>query len=291
MSQVVSENPEANGLALIVTNSYDGCRRLETLSGTKSDGARMKESFQALNFATYHQHNLSRDATVHLIHGLANFNEFPPTYRRVAFVFSGHGGADHVLYSGDGEVMRVSDILSAFFPERAPLNGNITKLFFIDACRGKQVNGGVIVPRSGREIETLTIPKQGNFLVAYSTTPDHLSYEERAKGGIWISTLAEKLRHRNASVHDILAEVNRELVCKYQRPSYAGYVQQPEFISRLNEPVNLFREAKEATDVLSLDIDSGEMRWSRPDRSAACEIAGKLLLKVLTSLATVLSDS
>lgn len=256
--QVIQDNQTANGLAVILTNSYEGCSRLETLSGTKADGERMRGSFQLLNFSTHHEHNLPKAATMQLLYNVANCKEFPPTYRRVVFVFSGHGGADHKLYTSDGETVKVSDILSAFFPERAPLNGNMAKLFFIDACRGKQANSGVIVARSGREIETLTIPKQGNFLVAYSTIPDHLSYEERSKGGIWISALAEKLCKRNASVHDVLSEVNRELVNKYQKASYAGFVQQPEFISRLNEPVNLFREAQEATKIFLPEIDSGK---------------------------------
>ena len=258
VSRVIQDNLTANGLAVIITNSYETCSRLETLSGTKADGERMKDSFQVLNFSTLHEHNLPKGPTMQLLYNVANYKKFPPSYRRVVFVFSGHGDADHKLYTGEGETVKVSDILSAFFPERAPLNGNLAKLFFIDACRGKQVNPGVIVPRSGREIETLTIPKQGNFLVAYSTTPDHLSYEERAKGGIWVSALADKLCRRDASVHDVLSEVNRELINKYQKPTYAGFVQQPEFVSRLNEPINLFREAREATKVLLPEIDSGE---------------------------------
>lgn len=258
--QVIADNQTANGLAVIITNSYEGsqCRRLEPLLGTKSDGDRMKESFLKLNFSICRHHNLSKEATMQLLYSAATYEPFPPSYRRVAFVFSGHGAADHTLYTGEGDTMKVSDILMAFFPERAPRNGNIAKLFFIDACRGKQTNSGVIVPRSGREIKTLTVPKHGNFLVAYSTTPDHLSYEERAKGGIWITSLADKLGRKNASVHDILVEVNSELVSKYQKSSYANYVQQPEFISRLNESVNLYKEAKVAMRSVIQDSDSGD---------------------------------
>ena len=259
VSRVIEDNQTANGLAVIITNSYETCSRLENLSGTKADGERMKDSFQVLNFSTLHEHNLPKGPTMQLLYSVANYKKFPPSYRRVVFVFSGHGCADHMLYTGEGQTLKLSDILSAFFPERAPLNGNLAKLFFIDACRGKEPNSGVIVPRSGREIETLTIPKHGNFLVAYSTIPDHLSYEERAKGGIWISALADKLCRRDASVHDVLSEVNRELINKYQKPAYAGFVQQPEFISRLNEPVNLFREAREATRILLPEIDSGKI--------------------------------
>ena len=189
-----------------------------------------------------------------LLHYVADYRKFPSSYRRIAFVFSGHGGGDHRLYTGDGETVNVPDILSAFLPQ----NGSITKLFFIDACRGKQANTGVIAPRGGKEVEALRIPKQGNFLLAYSTTPNHLSYEERAKGGIWITTLAEKLCHRNASVLDILVEVNQDLIMKYQKSSYACFIQQPEFTSRLNEPINLFREAQEAVKILTPEKASGE---------------------------------
>ena len=92
-----------------------------------------------------------------LLHYVADYRKFPSSYRRIAFVFSGHGGGDHRLYTGDGETVNVPDILSAFLPQ----NGSITKLFFIDACRGKQANTGVIAPRGGKEVEALRIPKQG----------------------------------------------------------------------------------------------------------------------------------
>ena len=144
----------------------------------------MKQLLQLLNFSTYNQYNLSKEATMQLLHYVADYCKFPPSYKRIAFVFSGHRGVDHKLYTGDGKTVNVLDILCIFLPERAPQIGNTVKLFFIDACRGKQENIGIIVPRGGRDVEALRIPKQGNFLLAYSTTPDHLSYEERDKGGV-----------------------------------------------------------------------------------------------------------
>ena len=179
------------------------------------------------------------------------------------------------IYTGDGETVNVLDILCAFLPERTPQNGSIAKLFFIDACCGKQANTGLIVPRGGKEMETLRIPKQGNFFLAYSTTPNHLSYEERPKGGIWITTLAEKLCHRNASVPDVLIEVNQELILKYQKSSYAFFIQQPEFISRLNEPVNLFRDAQDAVKTLTLEKASGK-HFTTPTLIMSSANLGKL---------------
>ena len=126
--EAIQENATANGLAVIISNSYEGCRTLETLSETKADGERMKQS---LNFSTYHQHNLSKEATMQLLHYVADYCKFPPSYKRIAFVFSGHGGVDHKLYTGDGETVNVLDILCAFLPERAPQNGNTVKLFFL----------------------------------------------------------------------------------------------------------------------------------------------------------------
>jgi len=64
----------------------------------------------------------------------------------------------------------------------------------------------IVVPRhgssSGKVQETLQkggfdanlhIPPEGNFLIAYSMTPHYWSYELKGEGGIWMTSLAEKL--------------------------------------------------------------------------------------------------
>ena len=174
--EAIQENVTANGLAVIISNSYERCHTLETLSGIKADGERMKQSLQA---STYHQHNLSKEATMQLLHYVVYVD-----YRK----FHHHTRELH-LYSLDMEVWITSCTLAMGNSECCrhfvciSSRKSSTKwkhrkavfFLFIDAYHGKQANTAVIVPRGDKEMETLRIPKQGNFILAYSTTPNHLS--------------------------------------------------------------------------------------------------------------------
>ncbi len=249
LSSTVSSRPTANGLAVIISNDYATCRGLKELNGTFVDADLMKATFKNLKFATLHWHNVTRSELIMLLERIASFRRYPPSYRRIGIVFSGHGTSDHKLYAQDGKEVKLDDMFKKFSPETAHHLGSIPKLFFIDACRGDARGRGAMVPKGGEEKKAIIVPHEGNFLVAYSTIPGHLSYEEEGSGGVWMSLLARKLQSEDASVLDILTKVNAELVEKYQEPGWVGYVQQPELVSRLNEEVYLLREARREQDI------------------------------------------
>lgn len=236
------KDPRVNGFALIMTNDYSNCEELQTLTGTKTDGEHMKTAFQSLNFETHWERNLTEKRMRDLIHSCAA-RRYLHNYRRIAVVFSGHGTKNHSIYAQDGKPMDVEDLLRAFYPETSPNIGSLPKLFFIDACRGCEQTKTVLVSKGVRDV-TLHVPEKGNFLVAYSTMPDHQSYEQAGKGGLWMELLAEKLKSEDASVLDVLTKVNHDLCAKYCSKDLA-LVQQPELISRLNEEVHLLSEAME----------------------------------------------
>jgi len=109
-----------------------------------------------------------------------------------------------------------------------------------------------VVPRgSGKETEPKVVEKgvteeqdsrvtpEGNYLIAYSTMPEHKSYELQGKGGIWMTTLADKLCTSHDSIEDILTMVNEEMREKYQKAGQPP-MQQPEKKSRLNKRLFLF---------------------------------------------------
>lgn len=244
LSSTVSNNPRANGLAVIISNDYAQVQQLKTLDGTLIDAHRMKSTFERLNFAVLQQRNVTQVKLMALLKQVASYERYPPSYRRLAIVFSGHGSSNHQLYTQDGKAVDIEGMFQMFFPERAHHLGNIPKLFFIDACRGDTQAVSVMVPKGGEERKPLFVPEQGNFLVAYSTTPGRLSYEKKGSGGLWMSLLARKLESEDASVLDILTRVNTELVEMYQEPGQMGVVQQPELVSRLNEEVYLLRESR-----------------------------------------------
>ncbi len=241
------------GFALIISNDYINTPELPTLTGTEVDAKLMDETFKALNFDTVRVRNLGKGRLVKLVHETAGRN-YPKSCKAIAVVFSGHGHLNNCLYIQDGNKVAIREIVEEFLPSKAPMIGSIPKLFFIDACRGDATTQSVTVPRGsgvhcevfqkgGNEVATLQVPSQGNFLLAHSTMPNYKAYELKGKGGIWMTSLAGKLRTSRKSVEDILSEVNADMMQLFQSPDWSGRMQQPEKLSRLNKVVYLHPEA------------------------------------------------
>ena len=249
VAEAIRTNPSASGLAVIISNDYGTTPGLQVLSGTTEDGKRMTSAFKFLKFATLWRQNATGHELMQLLSELSCYRNYPQSYKCIALVFSGHGLDANHLYMQDGSLIKVNNVVEALLPKQAPQIGSIPKLFFIDACRGKRVlsNEAVVVPRHsgitekvqeilqrGASDETLHVPPKGNFLVAYSTMPDYQSYEVKGKGGVWMTSLAERLCTSSDSVQDILSEVNKDLMRKFQEPETRPFMTQPEYISRLH---------------------------------------------------------
>ncbi len=231
------------GFALIISNDYSNTPELPTLTGTKVDAKLMDETFKALKFDTRPEHNLGRGRLMEIMRETAGRN-YPKSCKAIAVVFAGHGNSDDCLCMQDGNTVTIfREIVEEFLPGKAPTIGSIPKLFFIDACRGDATTQSVTVPRGGgNKVATLRVPDQGNFLLAHSTMPNYEAYELKGKGGIWMTSLARKLRTSRKSVEDILSEVNQDMMQLFQSPEWSGRMQQPEKLSRLNEIVYLHPE-------------------------------------------------
>lgn len=254
ISSTIKDKHTANGLALILSNDYKavGSPHLSPLPGAVHDGNNMESSLSELNYATCVEPNLSVEGTISLLRAAARYTKYPDTYKRIVIVFSGHGTSNQKLYANDGATFSIEEVVSLFSPKKTPHLGSIPKIFFIDACRGKRIDEGTYVPkgdaataRGGRIVEYLKVPSMGNCLIAYSTLPEHLSYEHKGQGGLWMSCLADKIVSVDKSITDVLIDVNQELMMRFntERHILKDAIQQPECITRLNEPINFYAEA------------------------------------------------
>lgn len=240
--KIIKELPDANGFAVIISNDYKEVKdgTLRYLQGAEKDSKKMESTFKFLKFAVHHIHNCPIASLMDVLQAISQ-HRYPPSCRRLAIVFSGHGTTGYI-YAGDGNNLRLEILFDLFSNTRAPHLGDIPKMFFIDACRGSKKNIGTIVPRGGKLLETKVVPQGGNTLVAYSTILNYMSYET-ADGGMWMSKLAEKLK-TDSSICDILTNINSELIDRYNHSSGKLLdLQQPTFHSQLNEIVNLYSEA------------------------------------------------
>lgn len=240
--QIVEATPHAPGFTIIVSCDYSTLPNRASLDGAERDGLLMEETMKNLGYAVKRVHNITQAELVALLYHAAEGVTYPPSFRRLMFVFSGHG-KDGSLITSEGKETDVSEIVKKLSPnsESSPLR-NMVRLFVIDACRGNIYDKGLVVPKGGSARDTVRIPHcQGNLLLAYSTVPGFRSFEEVGHGGMWLSLVAEELKS-DGDIQCIFTAVSIKLMKKLQDPKY-NYVQQPETIVRLNECVNLRREA------------------------------------------------
>lgn len=197
----LDKNPNARGLAVIITNDYDTCPDpdVDPLLNTYNDGKEMKRTFTHHKFVTHWRHNVTKRRHLKLMDDIIK-SDHPRSYnyKCIVFVFSGHG-ARNILWSNDGEAVDLTrDVIQKFTCERQLVT--IPKIFLIDACRvGEEVGQGSTM---------------GNFLVAYATSERMVAWEsdEPPRGGVWLQRLARELRESRDSVQGIVETVKQEVM-------------------------------------------------------------------------------
>ena len=269
--------PDSKGLAVIITNDYQGSSRYTELTGTVEDGNRLKRAFEKLGFAVHWEKNTSLETLQRLVWELRDLEyESVKDCKCITLVFSGHGVAGGELITQDGKSFDTcTQLISPILPGEARQIGGIPKIFLIDACRGDSKTETVKVPKiatgkgnaaegdselprskpegdpvhqrkGGYEIPLQDLPKEGNFLVAYSTLPGCIANEYNGqlngqlKGSLWLEIIARRVQEEDVSIEDLLTIVNEELHSKCQKEGY--HYQQPEKLARLNNRLFLLRD-------------------------------------------------
>ena len=224
IQKLVTNNPNARGLVVIVTNDYsdssDKLLRKKPLPACHLDGEEMRETFEKpeLKFALLQtKKNRPASEIKSLIAQVAKCY-FPSSYKYFIFVYSGHGGDNCIVANDRGRVDIQHDIVDPLEPgNTSPTTGKIVKLFFFNSCRG------------GLEMEapeTLgpTGIKRGNYIIAYATMKEYVAYESKS-GSKWMVPLAKQLREKKeSSVQYILTNMIEQV-----RSSNFKYYQNPQF--------------------------------------------------------------
>jgi len=248
----VSSSPPPNGLAILV-----GCKNScklghKTLQGVQRDLKSLKDAFSKLLFTTLPLFDPTAEHVRIVINRVCNLLNFginqPSSWKRVIVTFSGHGDKTH-LYTKNDKLVLESDIVDPLINSKADLMVGRAKLFFIDACRGTSQDYGIdLSSLRYRGEQTLVargerVPKEGNYLVAYSTLLGMESLESEL-GGCWMQLVSEMLLDPSMlekSITDVLVDVNSKLL-KMLNAIGCG-LQQPVMTCAINEPIHLQKEA------------------------------------------------
>ena len=207
------------GITLIVNNKIFAGKTDKTRHGSQEDVRQIEALFAALGFEVRKRENLSR---LHLLDELDDVAcQDHSAYDCFVLWLMSHGRSGEVLCS-DGNTIPVQT-LHDMMSECDTLSGK-PKLFFIQACRGDKEDQGVSVAcdtghSSNKEFSpnqvdspidavkkpSPRVPKHADFLYAFSTVDEYVSYRDEALGGYYVRGVVEALRE--CAVHDHLLDI------------------------------------------------------------------------------------
>lgn len=109
-------------------------------------------------------------------------------------------GDETGVEGSDQRICPLNDIISPFDGDNCPLLIGKPKVFFIQACRGHEIQSKVLVadgsvssriPKSGNL--SYTIAKDSDFLIAMSTVQGYVSLRNPSSGSLFIQSLCKHL--------------------------------------------------------------------------------------------------
>ena len=211
------------GITLIINNS--SFPRQSPRRGSEADVSRIETLFADLDFSVRTKQNLSKQQLWKEFDDVACQDH--SAYDCFVLWLMSHGRSGEVFCS-DGNTVPIQtlhDLLS----KCKTLSGK-PKLFFIQACRGIGEDVGVKVcadsnisplSQANRSYEStkvdpviqLRIPTHSDFLYAFSTVDEYVSYRNENEGSHYVRCFVEAFREHVARSHllDILTTVNREV--------------------------------------------------------------------------------
>ena len=220
------------GITLIVNNKLFDDRLLKhvpiedpTRYGSEEDVRQVEALFDALGFDVRTKENLTR---LQLLNELDSFAcQDHSEYDCFVLWLMSHGKSGEVFCS-DGVTVPVQTVHD-MFSKCDTLSGK-PKLCFIQACRGDEEDEGVTVttdistpvPSSSSHVDSpidtvkpsaSKVPTHADFLYAFSTVDEHVSYRHAALGSYYVRALVEVFRGRAVFDHllDILTRVNQKV--------------------------------------------------------------------------------
>ncbi len=128
------------------------------------------------------------------------------------FVIMSHGD-EEVVYGNDG-VITVDSLIQPFKSEQSKSLKGKPKLFFIQACRGKELADSIIQSASDAGKSNRPgyhIPSESDILIAHSTIPGHYAWRNHIDGCWFIQALCTTLKQyaQSKDLLWILTKVNR----------------------------------------------------------------------------------
>ncbi|XP_075612440.1 caspase-10 isoform X1 [Balearica regulorum gibbericeps] len=154
-------------------------------------------------------------------------------------------GESGAIYGKDEELVSIRMIMSHFTAKQCPQLAEKPKLFFIQACQGKDIQCPVYVEADAQipDLSSMqqnispseSIPEEADFLLGMATIDGYVSFRHVQQGTWYIQALCSKLQllvPRGEDILSILTEVNEDVGRRVDRLGTKKQMPQPAYTLR-----------------------------------------------------------
>lgn len=198
-------NHKNRGYALIFNHEFFDVPSLKARSGTSADCDNLVDTLQNLHFNVRVFKDLKYRDMIREIEAVAGMDHSDNDCICIAILSHGELG---YIYAREGQY-KLDSIWSYFTANRCPSLAGKPKLFFVQACQGDQLDGGITMLPDRTETDSgstglsYKIPIHADFMIAYSTIPGFYSWRNTTKGSWFMQSLCYEL-NQHGKKYDLL---------------------------------------------------------------------------------------
>jgi len=228
-SEVYNMNHPRRGIAIIFNHmNFDPRLGLKQRNGTNVDRDSLRSVLKGLDFEVKVYNDLYFKQLERVLEEVACHDHTDADCIFVAVLSHGEMG---ILYAQD-QPFKPDRLWCHFNAEKCPTLAGKPKLFFIQACQGDQLDGGVRLhavakTETDSNAHTYKIPSHADFLIAYSTIPGFYSWRNTSNGSWFVQALCKELNSETAAARDllsILTRVARRVALDFQSNTPGDYM-------------------------------------------------------------------
>ncbi|XP_060904784.1 caspase-3-like [Labrus mixtus] len=227
------------GTCLIINNkNFHRSTNMAVRNGTDVDGGTALKTFSSLGYKVRFANDQTVDQMKQLMISVSL--EDHSNSASFACVLLSHGEEGGIY--GIDAFEKLENFTKYFKGDRCNSLIGKPKLFFIQACRGSDLDSGAMVETdSVAEEKSERIPVEADFLYAYSTAPGYYSWRNTSNGSWFMQALCDMLQQYSGKLElmQIMTRVNRKVATHFESssnlPGYSGKKQIPCIVSMLTK--------------------------------------------------------
>lgn len=223
----------------VIINNCNFQGSLSERQGTHVDAEDLRRVFQWLGFTVHTYHDVTGEGMQRILEEQKNNPGHVDGDCFVCCILT-HGELGGI-YASDWVFIRLQEITAHFTAQRCRGLAHKPKLFFIQACQGKEEHPSVLVEADALNPEQVSptlqgaIPDEADFLLGLATVPGYVSFRHKEDGSWYIQSLCKHLKNlvpRQQDILSILTAVNCDVSQRADSTGKKKQMPQPAFTLR-----------------------------------------------------------